>query len=111
MRQMRRLEAVQALTAGVDGLLPELPDGVTLCNPRGAHDASTAEWVVAAILAALREFPHFIREDAAGRGSYQFTDCLAGQTVLIVGDSSNRTPGPQRRAAVVDHFPRVARRA
>jgi len=27
-----------------------LPAGVTLCNARGVHDASTAEWVVAAML-------------------------------------------------------------
>ena len=88
MRQMPRLSVVQALTAGVDRLLAELPDGVTLCNARGAHDASTAEWVVAAILAALREFPRFAMEQAAGRWSYQFTGCLAGQTVLIVGYGS-----------------------
>src|ERR1017187_1930404 len=88
MRQMPRLSVVQALTAGVDRLLAELPDGVTLCNARGAHDASTAEWVVAAILAALREFPRFALEQAAGRWSYQFTGCLAGQTVLIVGYGS-----------------------
>ena len=88
MHQMPRLAVVQTLTAGVDRLLGDLPAGVTLCNARGVHDASTAEWVVAAMLAALREFPLFAREQAAQRWSYHFTDCLAGKTVLIVGYGS-----------------------
>jgi phosphoglycerate dehydrogenase-like enzyme len=88
MGEMPRLAVVQALTAGVDRLLAALPPGVTLCNARGAHDASTAEWVVAAMLAALRDFPLFAREQAAQRWSYHFTDCLAGKTVLIVGYGS-----------------------
>ena len=77
--QLPKLAVVQALTAGVDRLRPQIPAGVTLCNARGVHDASTAEWVVGAMLAALREFPFFAREQAAQRWSYHFTDCLAGQ--------------------------------
>src|ERR1017187_6997141 len=111
MRQMPRLSVVQALTAGVDRLLAELPDGVTLCNARGAHDASTAEWVVAAILAALREFPRFALEQAAGRWSYQFTGCLAGQTVLIVGYGSIGAAVERRLAGFEVEVRRVARRA
>ncbi len=88
MREMPRLAVVQTLTAGVDRLLADLPAGATLCNARGVHDASTAEWVVAAMLAVLREFPLFAREQAAGRWNYHFTDCLAGKTVLIVGYGS-----------------------
>jgi phosphoglycerate dehydrogenase-like enzyme len=48
---MPRLRVVQALTAGVDRLRPYLPEGVLLCNARGAHDAVTAEWVVGAMVA------------------------------------------------------------
>ena len=111
MQQMPRLAVVQALTAGVDRLLARLPEGITLCNARGAHDASTAEWVVAAILAALREFPHFAREQAAGRWSYQFTDCLAGQTVLIVGYGSIGAAVERRLAGFEVTVRRVARSA
>jgi phosphoglycerate dehydrogenase-like enzyme len=111
MHQMPRLSVVQVLTAGVDRLLARLPQGVTLCNARGAHDASTAEWVVAAILAALREFPHFAREQGAGRWSYQFTGCLAGQTVLIVGYGSIGAAVEQRLAGFEVTVRRVARSA
>lgn len=85
MRHMPRLRVVQTLTAGVDKLRPYVPDGAVLCNARGAHDASTAEWVVAAMLAAIRQFPLFTMEQAAGRWSYQPTGELAEKTVLIVG--------------------------
>ena len=88
MRHMKRLRVVQALTAGVDLLRPHLPAGAVLCNARGAHDASTAEWVVAAMLGALRHFQRFALEQSAGRWAYQFTDQLATKTVLIVGYGS-----------------------
>jgi phosphoglycerate dehydrogenase-like enzyme len=111
MGQMPRLAVVQALTAGVDRLLPGLPAGVTLCNARGVHDASTAEWVVAAMLAALREFPLFAREQAAGRWNYHFTDCLAGKTVLIVGYGSIGAAVERRLAGFEVRVVRVARTA
>src|SRR3984957_6506248 len=111
MGQMPRLAVVQALTAGVDRLLPGLPAGVTLCNARGVPDASTAEWVVAAMLAALREFPLFAREQAAGRWNYHFTDCLAGKTVLIVGYGSIGAAVERRLAGFEGRGIRVARTA
>ncbi len=109
MREMPRLAVVQTLTAGVDRLLADLPAGVTLCNARGVHDASTAEWVVAAMLAALREFPLFAREQAAGRWNYHFTDCLAGKTVLIVGYGSIGAAVERRLAGFEVQVVRVAR--
>ncbi len=111
MGQMPRLAVVQTLTAGVDRLLADLPPGVTLCNARGVHDASTAEWVVAATLAALREFPLFAREQAAQRWTYHFTDCLAGKTVLIVGYGSIGAAVERRLAGFEVQVIRVARAA
>jgi phosphoglycerate dehydrogenase-like enzyme len=111
VRQMPRLRVVQTLTAGVDWIRPHLPPGVLLCNARGAHDAATAEWVVAAMLGALRGFPGFAREQAAGRWSYQATDQLAMKKVLIVGYGAIGAAVERRLAGFEVTVTRVARRA
>jgi len=108
---MPRLKVVQTLTAGVDWLRPHLPPGVALCNARGVHDASTAEWAVAAMLGALRGFPAFTRAQAEGRWAYQGTDQLAGKTVLIVGYGSIGAAVERRLAGFEVTVTRVARRA
>jgi phosphoglycerate dehydrogenase-like enzyme len=87
-RTLPGLRVVQAVTAGVDWIPPHLPAGVTLCDARGVHDTSTAEWAVAAMLAALRGFPRFVRAQQEGRWDYAGTGELAGSTVLIVGYGS-----------------------
>jgi phosphoglycerate dehydrogenase-like enzyme len=107
--QMPGLRVVQAQTAGVERLLPKVPPGVTLCNARGVHDASTAEWVVAVTLAALRDLPYFAAEQAAGRWSYRFTDCLADKSVLIVGYGSIGAAVERRLAGFEVEVQRVAR--
>ncbi|MGO8960386.1 MAG: 2-hydroxyacid dehydrogenase [Streptosporangiaceae bacterium] len=109
MAQMPRLKVVQTLTAGFDLVRPHVPDGAVLCNARGVHDASTAEWVVAATLASVRQFPHFGTEQAAGRWSYRFTGCLAGRAVLIVGYGSIGQAVERRLAAFDVEVRRVAR--
>jgi phosphoglycerate dehydrogenase-like enzyme len=79
------LEVVQTLTAGVDHVRPYLPDGVTLCNARGVHDASTAELAVALTLASLRGVPDFVRAQDEQRWAFRPYPALADRTVLIVG--------------------------
>jgi phosphoglycerate dehydrogenase-like enzyme len=111
MDSMPRLKVVQTLTAGFDRVRPHVPAGAVLCNARGAHDASTAEWVMAAILASVRQFPHFGAEQAAGRWSFRFTNCLAGKTVLIVGYGSIGKAVERRLAGFDVRISRVARAA
>jgi phosphoglycerate dehydrogenase-like enzyme len=111
MGQMPSLKVVQTLTAGFDRVRPHVPAGAVLCNARGVHDASTAEWVIAAILASVRQFPYFAGEQAAGRWSYRFTGCLAGQSVLIVGYGSIGHAVERRLAGFDVEVRRVARTA
>jgi phosphoglycerate dehydrogenase-like enzyme len=109
LSEMRALRVVQALTAGVDWIRPHVPPSVTLCNARGAHDASTAEWVVAAMLGSLRAFPRFSAEQAAGRWAYQGTDQLASKNVLIVGYGAIGAAVERRLAGFEVTVRRVAR--
>jgi phosphoglycerate dehydrogenase-like enzyme len=82
------LRVVQLLTAGVDTWVGRVPEPVILCDARGVHTSATAEWAVAAILAYVRDFPHFARAQARGEWAYRRTDELAGKRVLIVGAGS-----------------------
>jgi phosphoglycerate dehydrogenase-like enzyme len=111
MARMPKLKVVQTLTAGFEAVRPYVPAGAVLCNARGVHDASTAEWVVAATLAAIRQFPYFAAEQAARRWSYRPTDCLAGKTVLIVGYGSIGKAVERRLAGFEVRILRVARTA
>lgn len=82
---MPRLEVVQTLTAGVDHIRGEVPDGVLLCNGRGIHNASTAELALTLTLASLRGIPGFVRDQRAHRWHQGWRPSLADSTVLIVG--------------------------
>ena len=82
---MPRLKVVQTLTAGVDHIRGQIPDGVLLCNGRGIHNASTAELALTLTLASLRGVPGFVRDQDAERWHQGWRASLADKTVLIVG--------------------------
>jgi phosphoglycerate dehydrogenase-like enzyme len=88
LSRMPRLRLLQLPNAGYDHVLRYLPDGVVLCNARGAHDAGTAEWVVGAIIAGRRQFPEFAAAQRAGRWDYHPTETLTDARVLIIGHGS-----------------------
>jgi phosphoglycerate dehydrogenase-like enzyme len=111
IRSMASLRVVQTLTAGVDNFLPYVPDGVTLCNARGVHDASTAELAVALALASLRGFPDFVRAHDRQEWVPQLRPSLADRTVLIVGFGSVGAAVEARLAGFECTVLRVARRA
>lgn len=88
IRSMPALKVVQTLTAGVENVMPYLPKGVTLCNARGVHDASTAELAVGLILASLRGIDDFVRAQDAGRWAAGRREALADKRVLVLGAGS-----------------------
>jgi phosphoglycerate dehydrogenase-like enzyme len=82
---MPKLQVIQTQSAGVDVILPAVPAGVQLCDARGVHGSSTAEWALTAILSVLREFGRFERARANRHWDYAITEELAGKRVLVVG--------------------------
>lgn len=56
---LRGVRVVQSTLAGVEALRKLLPGDVTLCDGRGIHTISTAEWAVTAILASLKYLPFY----------------------------------------------------
>jgi phosphoglycerate dehydrogenase-like enzyme len=80
-----RLRLVQLMSAGAERFVGRLPEGVVLCNARGAHTPATAEWAVTATLAAQRGFPDFVRAQEAGRWAPGTHRSLVGARVLMVG--------------------------
>jgi phosphoglycerate dehydrogenase-like enzyme len=108
---MPDLRVVQLMSAGADAWVGRLPAAVTLCDARGVHDSSTSEWVVAAILSYLRDFPKFARAQPERRWAYGPTDELAGKRVLIVGAGSIGEATTARLSPFDVSITRVARTA
>jgi phosphoglycerate dehydrogenase-like enzyme len=111
LAEMPNLQVVQLQVAGVDTFLPHIADGVVLCNARGVHDASTAEWVVGGIIAAQREFPGFAGAQRDGRWDWHMTDALTDRTVMIVGYGSVGAAIERRLLPFETEVIRVARTA
>jgi len=82
---MKGLKVIQSPNAGVDDVLKIRPDGVTLCNAAGVHDASTAELAVALAIASRRGFADFAADQVEGRWTHVRKPSLADSNVAIVG--------------------------
>jgi phosphoglycerate dehydrogenase-like enzyme len=85
LARMARLKVVQTLTAGVDHIRDQVPEGVLLCNGRGIHNASTAELALTLTLASLRGIPGFVADQQDQQWHQGWRPSLADSTVLIVG--------------------------
>jgi phosphoglycerate dehydrogenase-like enzyme len=79
------LRLVQTLNAGYEQWLPLLPAGVMLSNGRGAHGGSSAEWVVAALLAIYRDLGLFAQRQAKRQWLRKDTETLIGKRVVVLG--------------------------
>jgi len=105
---------VQLQTAGFEHAQSRIAAGVTLCNARGVHDASTAELAVALILASYRRLPRAVRnqEVEVWPQSYdEVDDSLADRTVLILGYGAIGAALERRLSGFECEVIRVARRA
>lgn len=93
MHALPSLELVQTLSAGYEQWLEHLPAGVGIANVSGVHGLGVAEWVVAVLLAHVRDLADFA--DAQRRRTWRRhpTDSLHGKrvTVLGAGDIGRRT--------------------
>jgi phosphoglycerate dehydrogenase-like enzyme len=65
------------------------PD-VTICNARGAHNISTAEWTISAILSMLKHFPFFLDVQRSGQWKRRFE--ASANYARITGDTSEFFP-------------------
>jgi phosphoglycerate dehydrogenase-like enzyme len=106
---LRGVKLVLSLMAGTEWIPGAMGPHVTICNARGAHNISTAEWTLSAILAMLKHFPLFLdiqrscewkRRFEASKDYAQITgdsrphyppvmlEELTGKTVMLVGYGS-----------------------
>jgi phosphoglycerate dehydrogenase-like enzyme len=99
-----KVRLVQLLSAGAEKFVGHLPEGVALSDCKGAHGGVTAEWVLATVLAVVRELPAFVRNQLTGHWDQHITDTLLGKRILLVGagDLAEQT---SRRLAPFDVGP------
>ncbi|MGK3209055.1 2-hydroxyacid dehydrogenase [Amycolatopsis sp. MEPSY49] len=88
IKELPALRVVQSLSAGVEAIVPLLPDDVRLANGRGLHDLSVAEHALALIHAAQRDLPRWFAQQTRGEWTREHTRSLADSRVLLVGYGS-----------------------
>jgi phosphoglycerate dehydrogenase-like enzyme len=83
----RSLRLIQMTGAGVDSLLPapDLPARVRIANARGVHEPEMSEFILASILALLKQLPRAMQQQRQHRWKPYGSRPLTGQTVGILG--------------------------
>ena len=88
IKEMSNLKIVQVPNAGYEDVLPYIHGGITLCNARGVHNASTAELAVGLAIAIKRGFPEFVRAQDQGLWNHIRKGSLNDSKIGIVGAGS-----------------------
>jgi phosphoglycerate dehydrogenase-like enzyme len=73
------------MSAGFEGWLPVTPAGVTICNGRGVHGASTAELAVTGLLMHWHDMPVLLEQQRAHRWQATTRDSARDKDVLVLG--------------------------
>jgi phosphoglycerate dehydrogenase-like enzyme len=82
---LRGVRLVLALLAGTEWIPPLVGPHVTICNAKGAHNVSTAEWTLAAILTMLKYFPFYLEVQRAGQWKQRYK--ASAHYAAITGDA------------------------
>ena len=104
--RLRGVKLVLSMMAGTEWIPGTVGPHVTICNAHGAHNVSTAEWTLAAILAMLKYFPLYLDIQRSGVWKRRFEasklyaelhgdaremyppvlgEELTGKTILLIG--------------------------
>ncbi|MDT5339189.1 MAG: hypothetical protein QOD90_4694 [Mycobacterium sp.] len=106
-----QLRLIQTLNAGYEQWLPHLPAGVMLSNGRGAHGGSSAEWVMAALLAIYRDLAWFGAQQSEGVWRPRDTETLMGKRIIVLGAGDLAVSLAARLAPFETEVTLVGRRA
>jgi phosphoglycerate dehydrogenase-like enzyme len=82
---LRGVRLVLSLMAGTEWIPGTVGPHVTICNARGAHSISTAEWTISAILAVLKHIPFFLEVQREGVWKRRFE--VPARYARISGDA------------------------
>jgi len=83
--RLRGVRLIITLMAGTEWITDKVGPDVTVCNARGAHNISTAEWTLSSILAMLKYFPFYLDVQRAGHWKLRFE--ASAHYVSITGDT------------------------
>ena len=83
--RLRGVRLVLSLMAGTEWIPGAMGPHVTICNAQGAHNISTAEWTVGAILAMLKYFPFYFDVQRSGLWNRRFE--ASARYATITGDT------------------------
>jgi phosphoglycerate dehydrogenase-like enzyme len=83
--RLHGVRLVLSLMAGTEWIPGTCGPHVTICSAHGAHNVSTAEWTVSAILATLKHFPFYFEMQRDGKWKRRFES--PARYATITGDN------------------------
>ena len=83
--RLHGVRLVLSLMAGTEWIPGVVGQSVTICNAHGAHNISTAEWAIGAILAIFKYFPFYLDVQRSGQWNRRFE--ASARYAAITGDA------------------------